>query len=209
MTKQKKTKICDNTYEMQYWSENCLITGIDEAGRGPLAGPLSVAGVVFPVGYHNEEIYDSKSLSEKQRNRLYDIIIHDALWYEIMEVDEATIDRYNILEADRNAMRKIALDSPGNVILTDAMKLGIDRSVIDLVKGDQKSISIAAASILAKVTRDRIMEMYDGMYPQYGLGRNKGYPTKAHMEAIDVYGITPIHRRSFGPVKAKQISFDF
>lgn len=209
MTKQKKIKICDNTYEMQYWSENCLITGIDEAGRGPLAGPLSVAGVVFPVGYHNEEIYDSKSLSEKQRNRLYDIIIHDALWYEIMEVDEATIDRYNILEADRNAMRKIALDSPGNVILTDAMKLGIDRPVIDLVKGDQKSISIAAASILAKVTRDRIMEMYDGMYPQYGLGRNKGYPTKAHMEAIDVYGITPIHRRSFGPVKAKQISFDF
>lgn len=209
MTKQKKTKICDNIYEMQYWSENCLITGIDEAGRGPLAGPLSVAGVVFPVGYHNEEIYDSKSLSEKQRNRLYDIIIHDALWYEIMEVDEATIDRYNILEADRNAMRKIALDSPGNVILTDAMKLGIDRHVIDLVKGDQKSISIAAASILAKVTRDRIMEMYDGMYPQYGLGRNKGYPTKAHMEAIDVYGITPIHRRSFGPVKAKQISFDF
>lgn len=209
MTKQKKIKICDNTYEMQYWSENCLITGIDEAGRGPLAGPLSVAGVVFPVGYHNEEIYDSKSLSEKQRNRLYDIIIHDALWYEIMEVDEATIDRYNILEADRNAMRKIALDSPGNVILTDAMKLGIDRCVIDLVKGDQKSISIAAASILAKVTRDRIMEMYDGMYPQYGLGRNKGYPTKAHLEAIDVYGITPIHRRSFGPVKAKQISFDF
>ena len=209
MTKQKKTKICDNTYEMQYWSENCLITGIDEAGRGPLAGPLSVAGVVFPVGYHNEEIYDSKSLNEKQRNRLYDIIIHDALWYEIMEVDEATIDRYNILEADRNAMRKIALDSPWNVILTDAMKLGIDRPVIDLVKGDQKSISIAAASILAKVTRDRIMEMYDGMYPQYDLGRNKGYPTKAHMEAIDVYGITPIHRRSFGPVKAKQISFDF
>ena len=209
MTKQKKTKICDNTYEMQYWSENCLITGIDEAGRGPLAGPLSVAGVVFPVGYHNEEIYDSKSLNEKQRNRLYDIIIHDALWYEIMEVDEATIDRYNILEADRNAMRKIALDSPGTVILTDAMKLGIDRPVIDLVKGDQKSISIAAASILAKVTRDRIMEMYDGMYPQYDLGRNKGYPTKAHMEAIDVYGITPIHRRSFGPVKAKQISFDF
>lgn len=209
MTKQKKTKICDNTYEMQYWSENCLITGIDEAGRGPLAGPLSVAGVVFPVGYHNEEIYDSKSLSEKQRNRLYDIIIHDALWYEIMEVDEATIDRYNILEADRNAMRKIALDSPGNVILTDAMKLGIDRPVIDLVKGDQKSISIAAASILAKVTRDRVMEMYDGMYPQYDLGKNKGYPTKAHMEAIDVYGITPIHRRSFGPVKAKQISFDF
>ena len=207
--KQKKTKICDNTYELQNWNENRLVTGIDEAGRGPLAGPLSVAGVVFPVGYHNEEIYDSKSLSEKQRNRLYDIIIKDALWYQIILVDEVTIDRYNILEADRTAMKEIALNSPGEVILTDAMKLGIDRPVIDLIKGDQKSVSIAAASILAKVTRDRIMLMYDGMYPQYGLGKNKGYPTKAHMEAIDTYGITPIHRKSFGPVKAKQISFDF
>lgn len=207
--KQKKTKICDNTYELQNWNENRLVTGIDEAGRGPLAGPLSVAGVVFPVGYHNEEIYDSKSLSEKQRNRLYDIIIKDALWYQIILVDEVTIDRYNILEADRMAMKEIALNSPGEVILTDAMKLGIDRPVIDLIKGDQKSVSIAAASILAKVTRDRIMLMYDGMYPQYGLGKNKGYPTKAHMEAIDTYGITPIHRKSFGPVKAKQISFDF
>lgn len=207
--KQKKTKICDNTYELQNWNENRLVTGIDEAGRGPLAGPLSVAGVVFPVGYHNEEIYDSKSLSEKQRNRLYDIIVKDALWYQIILVDEVTIDRYNILEADRMAMKEIALNSPGEVILTDAMKLGIDRPVIDLIKGDQKSVSIAAASILAKVTRDRIMLMYDGMYPQYGLGKNKGYPTKAHMEAIDTYGITPIHRKSFGPVKAKQISFDF
>ena len=207
--KQKKTKICDNTYELQNWNENRLVTGIDEAGRGPLAGPLSVAGVVFPVGYHNEEIYDSKSFSEKQRNRLYDIIIKDALWYQIILVDEVTIDRYNILEADRMAMKEIALNSPGEVILTDAMKLGIDRPVIDLIKGDQKSVSIAAASILAKVTRDRIMLMYDGMYPQYGLGKNKGYPTKAHMEAIDTYGITPIHRKSFGPVKAKQISFDF
>lgn len=209
MKKQKKTKICENTYELQYWGENRLVTGIDEAGRGPLAGPLSVAGVVFPPGYHNDEIYDSKSLSEKQRNRLYDVILHDALWYEIILVDEAEIDRYNILEADRKAMTKIAQDSPGEVILTDAMKLGIDRPVIDLVKGDQKSISIAAASILAKVTRDRIMEMYDRIYPQYGLARNKGYPTKAHMEAIELYGITPIHRRSFGPVKAKQMSFDF
>ena len=140
---------------------------------------------------------------------MFDIIIKDALWNEIIQVDEKTIDRYNILEADRMAMRKIALDSQKDVVLTDAMKLGIDRVVIDLIKGDQKSISIAAASILAKVTRDRIMEMYDGMYPEYGLKKNKGYPTKAHMEAIDLYGITPIHRLSFGPVKAKQLSFDF
>lgn len=207
--KQKKTKICENTYEKHYWQNNTLIVGIDEAGRGPLAGPLSVAGVVFPIGYHNDDIYDSKSISEKKRNELFDIIIKDALWYEIIQVDEKTIDRYNILEADRMAMRKIALDSQKDVVLTDAMKLGIDRVVIDLVKGDQKSISIAAASILAKVTRDRIMEMYDSMYPEYGLKKNKGYPTKAHMEAIDLYGITPIHRLSFGPVKAKQLSFDF
>ena len=207
--KQKKTKICENTYENQYWQNNTLIVGIDEAGRGPLAGPLSVAGVVFPIGYKNDDIYDSKSISEKKRNELFDIIIKDALWYEIIQVDEKTIDRYNILEADRMAMRKIALDSQKDVVLTDAMKLGIDRVVIDLVKGDQKSMSIAAASILAKVTRDRIMEMYDGMYPEYGLKKNKGYPTKAHMEAIDLYGITPIHRLSFGPVKAKQLSFDF
>lgn len=207
--KQKKTKICENTYEKHYWQNNTLIVGIDEAGRGPLAGPLSVAGVVFPIGYHNDDIYDSKSISEKKRNELFDIIIKDALWYEIIQVDEKTIDRYNILEADRMAMRKIALDSHKDVVLTDAMKLGIDRVVIDLIKGDQKSMSIAAASILAKVTRDRIMEMYDGMYPEYGLKKNKGYPTKAHMEAIDLYGITPIHRLSFGPVKAKQLSFDF
>lgn len=207
--KTKKTKICENTYEHAYWPEGKRITGIDEAGRGPLAGPLSVAGVVFPLGYVNEEIYDSKSLSEKKRNELYDIILRDSLWYEIIEVSEETIDRYNILEADRMAMKEIALASPGEVILTDAMKLGIDRPVIDLVKGDQKSVSIAAASILAKVTRDRIMEMYDGMYPEYGFAKNKGYPTKAHMEAIEKYGIVKIHRKSFGPVKARQLKFDF
>lgn len=207
--KTKKTKICENTYEHKYWPEGKLITGIDEAGRGPLAGPLSVAGVVFPAGYVNEEIYDSKSLSEKKRNELYDVILRDALWYEIIEVSEESIDRYNILEADRKAMNEIAEKSPGEVILTDAMKLGVDRHVIDLVKGDQKSVSIAAASILAKVTRDRIMEMYDGLYPEYGFASNKGYPTKAHMEAIEKYGIVKIHRKSFGPVRARQLKFDF
>lgn len=205
----KKLKICENRYEHEFWEKNLLVTGIDEAGRGPLAGPLSVAGVVFPVGYENPEIYDSKSLSEKKRNILYDVILKDALWYEIIEVSEETIDRYNILEADRRAMNQIAIDSIGNVILTDAMKLGVDKPVTDLIKGDQKSVSIAAASILAKVTRDRIMEMYDGIYPEYGFAKNKGYPTKAHLEAIDQYGIVKIHRKSFGPVKARQLKFDF
>ena len=107
-------------------------------------------------------------------------------------------------------MFQIASEAPCQYALSDAMPLpNLNKEIHAIVKGDQKSISIAAASILAKVTRDRIMEMYDRIYPQYGLARNKGYPTKAHMEAIELYGITPIHRRSFGPVKAKQMSFDF
>ena len=207
--RQKIRKVCENTYENTYWPQRILIAGIDEAGRGPLAGPLSVAGVVLPCGYENSEIYDSKSLSEKKRNELYDVILRNALWYEIIEVSEEEIDRHNILEADRLAMKKIAMDSPADIILTDAMKLGIEKTTVDLIKGDQKSVSIAAASILAKVTRDRIMERYDEIYPQYGFARNKGYPTKAHMEAIEKYGIVKIHRRSFGPVRAQQQKFDF
>lgn len=207
--RQKIRKVCENKYENTYWPQRRLIAGIDEAGRGPLAGPLSVAGVVFPCGYENSEIYDSKSLSEKKRNELYDVILRNALWYEIIEVSEEEIDRHNILEADRLAMKKIAMDSPADIILTDAMKLGIEKTTVDLIKGDQKSVSIAAASILAKVTRDRIMERYDEIYPQYGFARNKGYPTKAHMEAIEKYGIVKIHRRSFGPVRAQQQKFDF
>lgn len=204
----KIVKKCPNDYEHMYWPMEQLVLGIDEAGRGPLAGPLSVAGVIFPIGYENPEIYDSKALSEKKRDALFETIKEDALWFEIIEVSEADIDRYNILEADRNAMKRIALDAPCNIVLTDAMKLDIDKTVIDLIKGDQKSISIAAGSILAKVTRDRIMKEYDALYPQYGFLKNKGYPTKAHLEAIEKYGITPIHRKSYGPVKFHQEKLD-
>lgn len=204
----KIMKTCPNDYEHTYWPMEQLIVGIDEAGRGPLAGPLSVAGVVFPIGYENPEIYDSKALSEKKRDELFETIKEDALWFEIIEVSEEEIDRYNILEADRRAMKQIALDAPSNIVLTDAMKLDIDKTVIDLIKGDQKSISIAAGSILAKVTRDRIMLEYDAVYPEYGFAKNKGYPTKAHMDAIEKYGITPIHRRSYGPVKFHQEKLD-
>lgn len=197
-------KICENIYEHEYWSKGQLIVGIDEAGRGPLAGPLSVAGVVFPMGYENPDIYDSKALSEKKRDALFEVIKEDALWFEIIEVSEEDIDRLNILEADRQAMKSIALNAPADIVLSDAMKMDIDKKVIDLIKGDQKSISIAAASILAKVTRDRIMKEYDAIYPEYGFGKHKGYGTKQHMEAIEKYGITPIHRRSFGPVRFHQ-----
>lgn len=202
----KIIKKCDNEYEHLYWKDNLSIVGIDEAGRGPLAGPLSVAGVVFPIGYENPDIYDSKALSEKKREVLFDVIQEDALWFEIIEVPVEEIDQYNILEADRRAMKQIALDSQADIVLSDAMKMNLDQKVIDLIKGDQKSISIAAASILAKVTRDRIMKAYDAIYPQYGFGKHKGYGTKQHMQAIETYGITPIHRRSFAPVRYHQNS---
>ena len=203
------TKLCPNNYEHEYWPQGKLIVGIDEAGRGPLAGPLSVAGVIFPEGYENPDIYDSKAVSEKKRDILYDLIQEDALWFEIIEVSPEEIDRLNILEADRKAMKQIAEDAPADIVLTDAMKFQVEgKKTIDLIKGDQKSISIAAGSILAKVTRDRLMIQYDKEYPEYGFAKHKGYPTKMHLEAIHQYGITPIHRRSYGPVKVVQEKLD-
>ncbi len=184
------------------------VIGIDEAGRGPLAGPLVAAGVVFPAGYENPEIYDSKALSEKKRDALFDVIRNDALAFVIRIVDEETIDRLNIYRADQQAFLEIAEELPGEIVLTDAMPLESAKTVIPLVKGDQKSISIAAGSILAKVTRDRMMAEYDRLYPQYGFARNKGYPTREHLAAIEQYGITPVHRKSFGPVQAQQMKLD-
>ena len=193
----KKLKICPNDYEHEAWRNNRLVLGIDEAGRGPLAGPLTVAGVVFPVGYENPDIYDSKALSEKKRDELYETIMADALFFAIKIVSEADIDRYNIYRADQLAMAEIAADLQADLILTDAMPLELDTEVIPLVKGDQKSISIAAGSILAKVTRDRLMDEYDKQYPGYGFASNKGYGSAAHIEAIKTLGPTPIHRKSF------------
>lgn len=204
----KTIKVCPNEYEHACWAKGQLVLGIDEAGRGPLAGPLCTAGVIFEPGYENPDIYDSKAISEKKRDFLYDQIMEDALAFEIIVVSPEEIDRLNIYRADKEAMRRIAEDLQSDIVLTDAMPLSLDRECISLIKGDQKSVSIAAGSILAKVTRDRIMEEYDRMYPEYGFARHKGYPTKAHLEAIDRYGITPIHRRSFGPVSVKQQSLD-
>ena len=199
-----KNKICENAYEHEYWNLNKYVLGIDEAGRGPLAGPLVVAGVVFEIGYENPAIYDSKSLSEKKREELFDIIQEDALDFEIKIVTEEEIDKYNIYRADQRAMTEIANDLACDFVITDAMPLAIDKEMVSLVKGDQKSISVAAGSILAKVTRDRIMKYYDEIYPVYGFAKNKGYPTKQHLEAIEAYGITSIHRKSFGPVAFHQ-----
>ncbi len=194
-----------NDFEKYYWSLDRLVIGIDEAGRGPLAGPLVVAGVVFPKDYISEEIYDSKQLTEKKREQLYEVIIRDALYYDIVIVEVETIEKLNILEATRWGMSEIAKKANVDIVLTDALKLNVDKEVNDIIKGDQKSISIAAASILAKVTRDRIMYKMDEKYPEYNFKNNKGYPTKQHFEALEKYGITEIHRKNYKPViKAMQ-----
>ncbi len=190
-----------NHYENLYWDKNQYVIGIDEAGRGPLAGPVVVAGVIFPIGYDSKDIYDSKKLSLKKREELYKVILEDALYYNIQIVDEKDVDKYNIYQATKMANERIVLDSKCQVVLTDAMKLQLENyTVYPIIKGDQKSCSIAAGSILAKVTRDHIMDEYDAIYPQYGFKQHKGYPTKAHLQALQQFGPCPIHRFSYGPV---------
>ena len=190
-----------NQYENLYWDKNQYVIGIDEAGRGPLAGPVVVAGVIFPIGYDSKDIYDSKKLSLKKREELYKVILEDALYYNIQIVDEKDVDKYNIYQATKMANERIVLDSKCQVVLTDAMKLQLENyTVYPIIKGDQKSCSIAAGSILAKVTRDHIMDEYDAIYPQYGFKQHKGYPTKAHLQALQQFGPCPIHRFSYGPV---------
>lgn len=192
----------DRPLDNDYWDQNQSVLGMDEAGRGPIAGPLMVAGVIFPKGYQNALIDDSKKLSEKKREELFKTIIQDALYYQILVVDEKTIDRKNIYRATQDAMMEIANKVQCDFVLSDAMPLpDIDKPYQAIVKGDQKSLSIAAASILAKVTRDRWMKKLDEMYPQYGLAKHKGYPTKAHIEALNKYGLQDFYRRSYGPVK--------
>lgn len=204
---------CENAYEIAWWNQGKKkIIGIDEAGRGPIAGPLVVAAVSFPVGFSHEEIYDSKKVSEKKRKRLFKEIITLASEYHIAIIEPAVIDELNIYRATQKAMQDLSeMFSDGDGVLTDAMPLPENkRDVISLVKGDQKSVSIAAASILAKVTRDCIMQAYDKQYPAYGFGKHKGYPTKGHIEALHAYGvIDKIYRKSYGPVaEMNQLTLD-
>lgn len=195
---------CENTYEIAWWSEGKKkIIGIDEAGRGPIAGPLVVAAVSFPVGFSHDEIYDSKKISEKKRVALFQSIIKLASEYHIRIITPAMIDEQNIYRATQNAMRDLSnsfQDADG--VLTDAMPLpDHELDVLSLVKGDQKSVSISAASILAKVVRDGIMKAYDIQYPRYGFAKHKGYPTKGHMEAMHQFGVIDgLYRKSYRPV---------
>ena len=176
------------------------ICGVDEAGRGPLCGPVAAAAVIMPKGSIIEGVDDSKKLTEKKREALYEEIVRQAISYHVCLIDNREIDRINILNATLQAMENAinGLSVKADFALIDGnQNRGITTPNRTVVKGDSKSYSIACASILAKVTRDRLMEQYDKQYPQYGFSQHKGYGTKAHYEAITVYGVTSIHRITF------------
>lgn len=202
------------SYEDKWIEEGCfVIAGCDEAGRGPIAGPLVVATCVLPNDFNDDRINDSKKISEKKRELLYDVIIEHALAYSIIVYNEEKVDQLNVYQASKLGMEEGVkqLNIKADVVLSDAMPLNLAIPVESIIKGDSLSITIAAASILAKVTRDRIMIAYDDMYPEYGFKNHKGYPTKKHKEALFKYGVLPIHRQSFEPVKSmmsKQLSLD-
>ena len=177
------------------------IAGIDEAGRGPLAGPVVVASVIMPKDSMIEGVNDSKKVSEKKREKLYDLILEEAISYGVGIIYQDEIDELNILQATKKGLT-IAIEqmeTKPNLIMVDALT-GIDTLGIpykSIIKGDAKCYSISAASIIAKVTRDRIMREWDKVYPQYGFEKHKGYGTAAHIAAIKEYGLCPIHRKSF------------
>lgn len=177
-----------------------LICGVDEAGRGPLCGPVAAAAVIMPKDSRIEGVNDSKKLTEKKREALYEQIIKEAIAYSVCLIDNQEIDRINILNATLKAMEQAinGLVVKADFALIDGnQNRGITTPNKTVVKGDAKSYSIACASILAKVSRDRLMDEYHRMYPEYGFLKHKGYGTKAHYEAIETYGITPIHRKTF------------
>ncbi len=192
-------------FQEQFYSKKIkVIVGVDEAGRGPLAGPVVAAACILPRTYINKEINDSKQLSEKKREELFEIIKKDAIAYGVGIVSAEEIDTLNIYEATKKAMKeainnfKVKFD----LILTDAMPLkGFDVEVVPIIKGDAKAMPIAAASIIAKVTRDHMMEELGKKYPEYGFEVHKGYGTAKHMEALKKYGpIKGVHRYSYKPV---------
>jgi len=195
--------------EMQEFEKNArsnghrLIVGIDEVGRGPLAGPVVAAAVILPENFQLLGVNDSKKLSAKKRDELYDEIQNQAISIGIGMVDHNMIDKINIYQASKLAMG-IALEDlcfVPDYLLIDAMKLDVNIPQESIIKGDARSISIAAASIIAKVVRDRLMEDYAKMYPGYGFENNAGYGTKEHLQGLEKQGICAIHRKTFAPIK--------
>lgn len=217
MTKEERiAKQKARLFEMQEYERDLrskgyqMIAGVDEVGRGPLAGPVVAAAVVLPADFDVLGVDDSKKVSEKKREKLYGEIIEKAVCYGIGRKDNHIIDEVNILEATKLAMteaienaeamlrEKLGADKSIDFVLFDAMKIdAVEKPQMSLIKGDAKSLSIAAASIVAKVTRDREMIACHEVYPGYGFDSNKGYGTKAHYEGLHAKGMTPIHRRSF------------
>ena len=188
--------------DKQYYDMNMkYVCGIDEAGRGPLAGPVVVASVIMKPDSMIEGVNDSKKISEKKREKLYELITHEAISYGVGIITQEEIDDINILQATKKGLTNSlnSMDIKPDMILVDALK-GIDTlgiPYLSIIKGDATSYSIAAASIIAKVTRDRIMREWDKVYPEYGFATHKGYGTAKHIEAIRQYGLCPLHRRSF------------
>ena len=192
-------------YEKELYAQNLnYIGGTDEAGRGPLYGPVVASCVVLPKDFKLEGLNDSKKLTEKKRNEYYSYLINHVT-YGVGIIDSKEIDEINIYEASRKAM-KIAIEKvrkkiPLEYVLTDAMPIDLDIPVKPIIKGDAKSITIAAASVIAKVTRDKMLYEIDEKYPNYGFKNHKGYPTKKHLEAIDKYGLIDGYRLTYGPIK--------
>ena len=185
-------------YDLQYRQNGLVVAGMDEVGRGPLAGNVVTACVVMPEDPVIPWIDDSKKLSESRREKVFEEIMKHALYVGVGEISPEEMDRINILEATKNAMRKAASEVPADIFLVDAVtKLGLKGKEIPIIKGDATSYSIAAASIVAKVIRDRQMIELDKLYPEYGFARNKGYGTKEHIDALKRIGPCPVHRRSF------------
>lgn len=175
------------------------ICGVDEVGRGPLAGPVTVTAIIMDLSSPVEGVDDSKKLSEKKRERLYDEILSHAVAVSTVSVDNNVIDEINILNATKKAMKQAiaSLSVRPDVVLIDAVNLDIPEKVHAIIKGDALSYSIGCASIIAKVTRDRFMREMDKVYPEYGFAGHKGYGSAAHIAAIKQYGATPIHRKTF------------
>ena len=193
-------------YENELYDKGIkYIGGVDEVGRGPLIGPVVASCVVLPKDFVLEGLTDSKKLSEKKRNLFYDYIINNCVAYGVGIVSPKEIDEINIYEASRKAMiiaiNKVRKQINLEHVLIDAMPINLDIPTTSIIKGDAKSISIAAASVIAKVTRDSMMYELDEKYPMYGFASHKGYPTKKHIEAIHKYGLIDGYRKSYGPVK--------
>ena len=186
-------------YDLKLKEKYNLIAGLDEVGRGPLAGPVVTACVIMPYDEMIDGVFDSKRVSAKKREKLYDLILEKAIAYSITLESEKTIDEINILNATKKSMLNSynSLIIKPNVLLVDAVRLDVDCDTLPIVKGDMTSYAIACASIIAKVYRDRLMDKYHEQYPMYDFINNKGYGTKKHIESLRIFGKCPIHRDSF------------